>query len=501
MRQIRRRFCLGALALTAGTSAALADVTADQIWDDWRAFSSKMGQTVTTGAETRSGDRLTVTDATFTTTRPDLTVTSKFGEIALRNRNDGRVEITLSPDFTVSVNSAQSTDAPMSMDLLVRQTNLKVIASGDPTQPHYDYAADALVVTLQRFQAGGADTKVTGTGTFHNLNGAYTAGGANDERQQSTMKAKTLDIDFSAKSAAKSTSFSLKGRVEDIGASSDSVRLTELVEQAETVTGLPDGFAMNVDYHVGFGSYTIAIDNPDATATTTIQSADNALRLRFDTNALSYAASTGATSMVFSSPAIPLPEVAAAFSAAEASFAFPIGKSTEPQDFSIVTRLIDFTVGDNIWGLIDPGAVLPRDPATLIIDIAGKANWLVPPAELAQTTEGLPAELHALTLENLKLAALGAALTGTGAFTFDNADLATFAGYPKPTGEVNLTLTGANTLIDKLVNLGFVPQDQAMGARMMLGLFARPVEGQDKMTSRIEAREDGSVFANGQRLK
>lgn len=501
MRQIRRRFCLGALAITAGTSAALADVTADQIWEDWRAFSSRKGQTVTTGAETRSGDRLTITDATFTTSQTDVTVTSKFGEITLRDRNDGRVEITVSPDFTVSIDSAQSASAPVSMDLLVRQTNLKALVSGDPAQPYYDYAADSLVVTLQRFQAADTDTKVTGTATFQNLKGTYATGGTNDERQQSTMKAKTLDIDFGAKSLLKSTSLALKGLIENIGASSDSVRMKDLVDQSKSATGLPDGFSLDVDYHVGSGNYTIAIDNPEATATTTIKSADNALRLRFDTNTLSYAASTGPTSMMFSSPAIPLPEVTATFSAAEASFAFPIGKSTDPQDFSVVTRLIDFTIGDNIWGLIDPAAVLPRDPATLIIDIAGKANWLVAPADLTQTTEGLPAELHALTLDNLKLAALGAALTGTGAFTFDNADLTTFDGFPKPTGEVNLTLIGANALIEKLVNLGFVPQDQAMGARMMLGLFAKPVEGQDNMTSRIEAREDGSVFANGQRLK
>jgi hypothetical protein len=40
-----------------------------------------------------------------------------------------------------------------------------------------------------------------------------------------------------------------------------------------------------------------------------------------------------------------------------------------------------------------------------------------------------------------------------------------------------------------------------MGARMMMGLFAQPGEGEDTLISTIEMKEDGSVLANGQRIK
>jgi len=40
-----------------------------------------------------------------------------------------------------------------------------------------------------------------------------------------------------------------------------------------------------------------------------------------------------------------------------------------------------------------------------------------------------------------------------------------------------------------------------MGARMMLGLFWVPAEGEDALTSRIEVQPSGEVFANGQRLR
>jgi hypothetical protein len=55
--------------------------------------------------------------------------------------------------------------------------------------------------------------------------------------------------------------------------------------------------------------------------------------------------------------------------------------------------------------------------------------------------------------------------------------------------------------MDTLVNMGLLPQEQAMGARMMMGLFARPGDGPDTLTSTIEVKEDGSVLANGQRIQ
>ena len=72
---------------------------------------------------------------------------------------------------------------------------------------------------------------------------------------------------------------------------------------------------------------------------------------------------------------------------------------------------------------------------------------------------------------------------------------------PLPSGTLNLMLTGGNALLDTLVNMGLVPEDQAMGARMMLGMFARPGDGPDTLVSTIQVNEDGSVLANGQRIK
>ncbi|MCP4621051.1 MAG: DUF2125 domain-containing protein, partial [Bradyrhizobium sp.] len=112
----------------------------------------------------------------------------------------------------------------------------------------------------------------------------------------------------------------------------------------------------------------------------------------------------------------------------------------------------------------------------------------------------VPGELRGLTLNELLLSVAGAELTGSGDFTFDNTDLESFDGMPAPEGEANLKLVGANNLIDKLVGMGLLSDDDAMGARMMMGMFAVSA-GDDVVTSKIEVNDEGHVLANGQRLK
>ncbi len=50
--------------------------------------------------------------------------------------------------------------------------------------------------------------------------------------------------------------------------------------------------------------------------------------------------------------------------------------------------------------------------------------------------------------------------------------------------------------------MGLIPEDQLMGTRMMLMMFTKPAsEGEDKASTELEFKEDGSLFANGQQLR
>jgi hypothetical protein len=154
--------------------------------------------------------------------------------------------------------------------------------------------------------------------------------------------------------------------------------------------------------------------------------------------------------------------------------------------------------------MFDPTGQLPRDPATVAFDLAGKVKVLAnifDPKTMESMGDAAPGELHALDINGLTVRAAGAELTGKGAFTFDNSDLQSFDGMPRPEGVLNLMLTGGNALLDTLVAMGFVPEDQANGTRMMMGMFAVPGDTPDTLTSTIEVNAEGHVMANGQRLK
>ena len=95
----------------------------------------------------------------------------------------------------------------------------------------------------------------------------------------------------------------------------------------------------------------------------------------------------------------------------------------------------------------------------------------------------------------------GHAVACNGAFTFDNSDLESFDGVPRPQGELKVEVSGINGVIDKMIEMGFVQEQDAMGARMMLGMFTVPGSEPDTASSVIEVNEQGHVLANGQRIK
>jgi hypothetical protein len=198
---------------------------------------------------------------------------------------------------------------------------------------------------------------------------------------------------------------------------------------------------------------------------------------------------------------IPLPEVSFSVGGISTTLMMPLAKSSVPQPFLFKTALTDFAIGTAIWNLIDPAEILPRVPASLVIDVAGLGNWFVDIFDPEVTaSDDIPGEIHALSISEVLLELAGARLEAQGNFTFDNNDLTTFEGMPRPTGALDITLIGVNTLVDRLVQMGLLPADQAMGLRMMSGMILRPGNGEDTLVSKIEISPDGRVLANGQAL-
>lgn len=221
-------------------------------------------------------------------------------------------------------------------------------------------------------------------------------------------------------------------------------------------------------------------------------------------NVFRYTGDVGATELSLTAQELPIGPIEFSVSEIGSNYVVPLRVSNEPTQFTYHDRIINMSISDNLWAMFDPDKILPHGPLTYVLDISGMGNWLIDPfgKKFQDDNPDEPkGELHSLSLNDLQLSVAGIDLTGAGAFTFNNDDMETFDGIPAPTGEINLTMSGANALLDKLLEIGLLTEDEAMGARMALGLIAVAGEGENVLTSHIVISEDGKVLANGQRLK
>jgi hypothetical protein len=276
-------------------------------------------------------------------------------------------------------------------------------------------------------------------------------------------------------------------------------------ESDDVAAALSEGFrfASSVEYETGRTAYRFE-DAGDV-----LEGTQSSARGRLDTSmgpdGLSYGAGGEDVTMAVSSSDLPFP---VNLNIARLGFdvTMPVIESEAMQEYGVNLELSEFTMSDQLWSMIDPAAQLPRDPATLRVDLDGTGRLffnLLDPAEVEglEGRDSIPGEVESLTLNELTLELAGASLSGEGAFTFDSDDLESFGGAPAPEGTLDLRLVGGNALLDTLVAMGLVPADQASGMRMMMGLFATPGDGEDELVSKIEVTGDGQVLANGQRLK
>ena len=500
-----------ALALTLPATAALADLTAADVWEDWKGYMASAGYAVT-ASESASGGTLTVTDVSMSIDLGEDGGEGKvdilLDELVLSEQGDGSVSIALPEttrfDMTIVPETGESADVAFEYT----QTNPVMSATGDPGNITYNYAADRVVAALDQIEVEGVIlTEEIARGMMAMDNITYltsnTVGQVRTVTQDMTASALSYDIFFEDPTGEEGT-FKMTGEMSgltfkgagDLPLESDTSDFNAM---------LSDGFAFDGTFGATGGGYDMTFNGPDGGGTINSASSGGTLRVAMSPDGLDYDVTQLGLTLNMLLTELPLP---ISVSAAEisTSLLMPVQKSDDEQDFGLAIRFNDLTMADALWGLFDAAGQLPRDPVTLVVDLSGKAKVLfdfLDPAQAAilEQADAVPGELNALTLNELELNALGAKLTGAGDFTFDNADLATFDGFPRPLGAVDLALVGGNGLLDKLVAMGLVPEDQAMGTRMMMGLFAVPGEGEDTLNSRIEVNEEGHVLANGQRLR
>lgn len=492
-------------ALLCGTTAS-ADVTAQQVWDNWTSQMDVYGQGFTTTGEEMSGDTLTVSGVQIEMSDDETAINAQIGDINLTENGDGTVTVTMAESYPITLDLTPEFSAPSTINITVAQDAMEIVVSGDPDAMVYDMSADRYAMSVDSIEGDTATELDLQDAMIAMIDFAGTYSVTTDDLTQIaydfTIGALDIDVDFSEVGG---TGF-VKGNG-DIADLALRANITTPVDMDLSGDQPPfaDGLAMEGGY--SFGALTYAFDfDADGEAASGTASVDNGnLGFSFDIDGMSYiGASNGINLSVLLPNEIPFP-LEASMAKYGFDFQIPLSQGEDgPRDARVAFNFTELAVSDVIWNLADPQNILPRDPITIALGFDAKVtpffDFLDPEQQEAAAMSDIPGELNSLDVTELVVRGAGAEITGDGAFTFDNSDLETFDGFPRPEGRIDFAINGVNGLVDNLIQMGLIPAEEAMMPRMMLGMFATPV-GDDMLTSTIEVNGEGHVLANGQRLR
>jgi hypothetical protein len=494
-----------AVAAICTAGPVWADLTAEDVWADWNAYITGFGYAIT-GEENRSGNALVINDVEIIGALSSTTDRAKvfIDSIVMTNNGDGTVDVSF-PEvmpLEMAVTDPEGRETITNMDY--RQSGLVMTASGTPTDLLYTYTAQAVsMLTTAMIVNGeslGPDSGIEVT--LSNLVGQSEMKLEATRQYAQTVSAENLSYTINATDPAGAGQAKIAGQTQALRFTGGGDMPLGVVQANDMDSMLDAGFSLTGAFTYGATATQIETTSPQGPFSVSFTADNGTLNVAMDKSGLSYDATQSNLKADASTVALPLP-LSFAVQNFGANLTMPLLKSDAFNDFALGFDLAGFTMSEVLWNIFDPGVQLPRDPATVALDLTGKArllfDFLDPSAAVVSGDPNItPAEVENLDVNRLEVVALGAELTGKGAFTFDNT---TGGGAPTPVGGMDFKLVGGNTLLDKLVALQIVPEQDAMGARMMMGLLAVPGTEPDTLNSKIEINKDWHVFANGQRIQ
>lgn len=508
MRHLTTVGALAAVITGAWAHVATADITAEEAWTSMRDLLTGSGYAVS-AEEQRQGDTLVVSDLTFSMPAGTTTgaTTIDFGTLRFTETGDGTVTVDM-PDVLpiTSIVEDPSFSGAVTVQIDMTQTGASLVVSGTPDAITQTYAADSVSMILAEFK--GPDDSLppdafTMDITMSDLTSTTTIGDGALRNFNGTAAAASLSYDIGFNVPGEGNA-AIKGQM--TGPTFDGTgALPTGVAAGDILAMMAAGYVVNGTFNHSGGAMSISGEGDGQAFSAETSSTAGAVTVALDDESLTYDISQTGATVTTMVPDLPFP-IAIEADAIKAGLTMPLTEGEAPQDFALSLNLQDFAMSEMLWSMFDPGSVLPRDPATLLVDLAGKAtmflSFLDPDLESKIAENGtMPAEINALDIKGIELSLVGASLTGTGDFTFDNSDMATFGGMPKPTGALDLKLVGGNALLDKLSELGFIGPQEAGSARMMMGLLAVPGQEPDTLNSKLEINDQGHILANGQRIQ
>lgn len=256
-----------AIAFVAAAQTALADVTPQEVWQNWQDGAMAQGQTVTAKSTSMDGDTLTVTDMTISFDGTDGKGSVTFEQMQFQDNGDGTVAVILPDSFpmTLSMPAAAGVAGakPTDLTMMVTMPDAAITASGVPDSLSYETDMPTVEVAVDTTEGeGDSATKVDLSVKLTGVTGTYLIEAAEvGTNLTQDFAAKTLDV------SAKTTGSDPQSNV------TVALSLTDFGGKAE-ITGMPaDGMAdlktamqsgMTMDASATYGIGSVDISGQDA---------------------------------------------------------------------------------------------------------------------------------------------------------------------------------------------------------------------------------------------
>lgn len=519
-----RSLATSATALIVAAAPALADVTPAEVWENLSSYYTNLGYQVTEGGRDDVGQTLTLTDVVISSEGETSATTVTVPKITLQETGDAKVRTVFDGDITADFVSQAPEQEDMTAHVTVSMPGNEMISSGSAADMEHQIAYPQMDVATRLASPGEPTDEIPINVKVADLAGTYriTSGDEAGNTYDLTIGGVDLNVDAqdlpAGDDSGETGSMAATVTVADLAMTGSmaspkgALSLSDAPHQA-----FEAGMVIQSQLSTGAMNGEMQFSGTDAEGmksegTATFSNASSEFSVSLSKDGMSYQGSAKDSKAELQMANVPFP-IAYAAESATGALSLPISQSEEAQPFKFTYALAGLTLAEGIWDLFDPGKKLPRDPASLTIDLDGQA---VVTADLLDpaTAEGFAAASEAaqaegdpdamppapLKVESVKINQI--ALNAVGASADVKGDLTLPEGTNQPVGTVEGSFTGINALLDNLVAMGIVPQEQMMGARMMLAMFARPAEGNpDQLQTKLEFKEDGSIFANGQQVK
>ncbi len=495
------RLPLTACALAAAFLASpVSALTAPELWDEWRNSVGLLGQEVEVANQSYANGVLRLEGITQRMPiDPEVGRNITFIDaLVLTEQPDGSVQIEIEGGYRIDfggVSGADRSDGSLSISF----DGLDSTARGTPGALSYDFGADLAEISLDALSVNAEPVPVvfnlaaTGLTTTTAQTGSAYAGDGQVDALALALSAEdptsgALDLTY------RLTELEFQGSANYAELAAMGANDPSAVFRSETPTAVTTTH--------GPMSFQLVTDSPEGSGTITGQAQSGSLESEFGTGRALYGAGVAGLDLQIISSDAPFP---IDLTADQLGFRIdtPMLAGEDAQPFSGGLTISGLALPEALWAAVDPNGLLARDPAKLALQLAGltRLDRDLSDPDFAGA-DMPPGALLSLTLDRFDLAIAGAGASANGQFTVDPDAPPMLDGMPAGQGQLELELRGVGGLLQNLAALQVIDPANLMGAQMMLGMITRPApDGSDVMTSTIELGRDGSVTANGTRLR